>query len=67
MRKIKVVKKKQKQVETESSEKQPTTVNARKMVDNVKDWVSDFKAKKQDETQQAIRSLFPKSPQNAES
>ena len=66
MRKIKVIKKSRKK---ESAEKKTLTAtnNAREMVNNVKDWVTDFKTKKQGETQQAIRSLFPKSPQNAES
>jgi len=42
-------------------------VAAREMVSNVSGWVSEFKARKSEETKAAIEQLFPITPQPSES
>ena len=63
--KIKVIKKGAVQVSQQTSpeDKKTAKTAAREMVSNVTNWVSDFQAKRREETKQAIEKLFPKQPQ----
>ena len=67
MRKIKVIKRKNKESRERDTGQKAKGNNPREMVNNVKTWVNDFRVKKQEETQTALESLFGNTPQNMES
>lgn len=63
--KIRIIKKAEKAVERESrqSRKDVGRQSARKIVDNVSNWVNDLQKRKRAETKEAIDKLFPAKPQ----
>jgi len=66
--KIKVVKKLEiKPVAPKAIKANAARVAAREMVSTVSDWVTEFKARKSEETKAAIEKLMPRHPQPSES
>ncbi len=66
--KIKVVKKLEiKPVEPKAAKPNAARVAAREMVSTVSDWVTEFKARKSEETKAAIEKLLPRQPRPTES
>ena len=66
--KIKVVKKLEiKPFEPKAIKPNMARVAAREMVSTVSEWVTEFKARKSEETKVAIEKLLPRRPQPSES
>ena len=63
--KVKVIKKSEKAVNRpfRIEEKDPARQSARKIVNNVSNWVNDLQRRKRAETKEAFDKLFPANPQ----